>query len=193
MAVPHDTLRIAVISDPHAFSGPYEDASPSWVALGDDQANVRTNPFAGVSKLITKEALKADIIICGGDLGDKASPEGQQYVWHQIEALRLQLGATITLATAGNHDVDSRLVHTDHDARGQMQALDPLFPIADQAKWMEYWAQNYTVVIHGGVRFVLLNSSAYHGYAKDGVPAEYNQGGRVVRHSLWWCDEARSA
>jgi hypothetical protein len=116
-------------------------------------------------------------------MGDKASPDGQQYVWKEVARLKDALSASLALGAAGNHDLDSRFKYTSHDSRGQVQALEPAFPIDDRNGWMEYWAQNYTLLTHLDVRFVLLNSAAYHGYQKEGSAPEYEQG-RISERTL---------
>lgn len=170
------TLKIAVLTDLHAFPGKQDDRAPSWIALGEDQGNARSNPFAGLNSLISTHGLEADLVVCCGDMGDKASPEGQQYVWREVTALKSALKAQMAVGTAGNHDLDSRFQYTQYDARGQIQSLDPPFPISDEMKWMEYWSKNFTKFDVDGARIVLLNTAAYHGYTKaDGNP-EYHHG-----------------
>jgi len=183
-------IRLAIISDPHAFHGKSGDESPSWIAMEDDQSNPSANPFAGVQKLIRDHQLSADLLICGGDLGDKAVPQAQQYAWGQINQISDLLGAKEVLAAAGNHDVDSRFSYNDHDAKGQLLSLDPRFPTKHEPKWLEYWARNYTILSVHGIRFTLINSSAFHGYQKpsDGnncgeYPPEYLNG-RVTDRML---------
>lgn len=184
------TIRIAIISDPHVFYGESGDKSPSWIAMKDDQSNPKGNPFAGVKKLISDNELSADILICGGDLGDKAVPQAQQYAWEQINQISSLLGASEVLASAGNHDVDSRFAYNDHDAKGQLLSLKPHFPTTRQNNWMEYWARNYTILSTLGIRFTMLNSSAFHGYQKprelhrneDYLPEYFN--GRIADRTL---------
>lgn len=159
-------VRLAVLTDLHVYSDA-KGSAPSWISLKEDQGNPRVNPFAGLRDLIRSERLAADIVLCCGDMGDKADPDSQQYAWREICGLREILGAQTVLGTAGNHDLDSRYQYTGFDARGQVQALEPGFPIAESTKWMEYWAQNFTTIEFGGARIVLLNSAAYHGYGKD--------------------------
>lgn len=176
-------LRMAVLTDIHAFSSS-EGRAPSWINLSEDQSNAIINPFAGLHAEISRDAqMRADVVICCGDMGDKASPEGQQYVWQEINKLKEALGASLVLGTAGNHDMDSRGSNSSYDARGQLQALKPPFPIADTEHWLEYWARNYTLVNVGQARVLLLNSSAYHGFQKDNSLPEYLQG-RVSDRTL---------
>lgn len=179
------TIKIAVLTDLHAFNKTTAGAgaAPSWIDLAEDQSDPRQNPFAGLAELKEKFGLAADVILCCGDMGDKASPEGQQYAWREVNKLKDLLGAKIALGTAGNHDLDSRFAFTNYDARGQIQALEPPFPVEDYQQWLEYWAKNFTIVRHENVRFVLLNSAAYHGYAKDPKEPEYNHG-RVSDRTL---------
>ena len=177
------TIRLAILSDIHAFTSGTGSA-PSWMDLALDQSNPNLNPFAGLYNLIrSDDRLHAEIVVCCGDMGDKASPEGQQYVWAEISKLQHKLGASQTIATAGNHDMDSRFQNTDHDAKGQLQSLEPLFPISTEQNWLEYWAKNYTIFKISEARFVLLNSAAYHGYQKDGEDPEYLHG-RVSDRTL---------
>lgn len=178
-------LRIGVLTDFHAFAGRPGDggASPSWLDLAKVQSDPGQNPFAALIQTVEKEKLRADLLLCCGDLGDKADPAGQQYVWGEVEKVREALEAKLTLGAAGNHDVDSRYIHSAFDAKGYIQTLSPGFPVNDERCWLEYWARNFTCVEEDGVRFVLLNTAAYHGTAKDGAPPEYVHG-RVSDHTI---------
>jgi hypothetical protein len=178
-------LRIAVLTDFHAYVSRPDDksASPSWLDLAQIQSDPERNAFAGLIETIKKDAIRADVLLCCGDLGDKADPTGLQYVWGEVEKVRMALEAKLTLGAAGNHDVDSRYIYSGFDAKGQVQALKPRFPVDDERGWLEYWAKNFTVVEVGRARFILLNSAAYHGAAKDGLPPEYVHG-RVSDHTI---------
>jgi hypothetical protein len=172
-------LRIAVLTDCHAYTSRPEDKgnSPSWLDLTTSQTDAAQNPFAGLEELAKGDpALRADIVLCCGDLGDKANPNGLQYVWGEVNRLKEVLKADLVLGTAGNHDMDSRYVYNDHDARSQVQALKPRFPVDNERHWLEYWAKNFTILKHGEVRIVILNTAAYHGYAKDPSRPEYAHG-----------------
>lgn len=177
-------IKIAVLTDIHAFRKSAESGDPSWLNLAEDQANRTTNPFAGLQYLINSDPnLNADVVLCCGDLGDKASPDGLQYVWSEVNKLQSILKSTLILGTAGNHDMDSRFQNSKFDAKGQVQALSPPFPIAERVKWLEYWARNFTFIDHEEVRFVLLNSAAYHGYQGNNEEPEYLYG-RVSDRTL---------
>lgn len=176
-------VTLAVISDPHVFTGKSQNESPSWIGMEDDQSNPTVNPFTGVKQLIEDDGLSADLLFCGGDLGDKAVPQAQQYAWEQINQIGALLKVEQLLGAAGNHDVDSRFVHNNHDAKGQILALRPKYPTNNEQEWLEYWAQNYTTLNIRGIRFTLVNSSAFHGYQADGSSPEYLNG-RITERTL---------
>jgi hypothetical protein len=160
-------LKVAILSDIHAYSRSQlaeGEGAPSWAEISNP-SNPAVNPFAAVLALISKENLTADVLVSGGDLGDKASPQALNYAWHEVRGIQAALGAKILLAATGNHDMDSREIN-GFDARGALQELDS-YPLADERLRDAYWANNAIIQEHPGFRSVLLNSAAYHGYAKE--------------------------
>jgi predicted phosphodiesterase len=173
-------LRVAVVSDIHAYdhlsSG---EATPSHLCttLPEDQAN--HHPIIGLIKLIKDKPLTADVLICCGDMGDKARPAGIRYVWEKLHKIKEALKAKQLAATAGNHDVDSRYMYNDFDAKGVLQSLVPRFPLEDENSTNKFWSRNYVILTEQDYRLVILNSSAYHG-TKEG---EF-QHGRITSRTV---------
>lgn len=170
------TLKIAVVSDLHVFNGSSEDSkSPSMIGTADAQDAPERHPLRGLADMIERDNLSADLLICPGDLSDKADPTALIFAWNKLNQLKDQLGAKHLLATAGNHDIDSRNQHDDHDPKGNLQALDPMFPGVDEALCDRFWSRNFVIVELEDVRILLLNSSAFHGYGSDAKP-EFRHG-----------------
>lgn len=162
-------VRIAVVSDIHAYSKARlaeGETKPSWVEVSGPSDGRTSSPFVAVKDLIKREGLSADVLVCAGDLGDKAQPEAITYAWQRVQELQGELGAGTLLVTSGNHDLDSRYKYTDHDARATLQGL-PDYPFADEALNNEYWARNVVVGLHDDFRWVVLNSSAFHGFGDE--------------------------
>lgn len=156
-------FRIAVASDFHAHSKPYDDKdAPSYLSLHSPEGRTAVNPVAGIEALIAEQNLEADILLCPGDMGDKADIAAQSYVWRKLQDLGRLLNAGQVLATAGNHDLDSRN-SADFDAKGGLQSLSPVFPGLSEELCDRYWSRNYVIHEEASWRIVLLNSSAYHG------------------------------
>jgi len=172
-------LRIAVASDLHAFDDCGADPSPSHLktTLPEDQPT--KHPISGLIELVKSKSLSADILLCPGDLGDKARPAGIQYAWKKIGAIQNALGATLAMATVGNHDLDSRYKTSPFDPKETLQALEPPYPLPDDADNNKYWARHFVLKDCGTYRLLILNSSAYHG----GNPEEIDHG-RIAQSTI---------
>jgi hypothetical protein len=162
-----NTLKIAIASDLHAFSDAAVTPRPSHLYTGDPEDNWRRHPISGLFKLIDQHAststkLSADLLLCPGDLGDKADPLGIKYAWSAMEKLRAKLNADILIGTTGNHDVDSRFKHHGFDPLDTLKTLDPPYPLPDDTRNNHYWSKHYSVIEDTRYRLVVLNSSAFH-------------------------------
>ena len=156
-------LRLFVCSDFHAFDGQVvKDNAPSWFDIHFHGDAARC-PVTQLQEYIFDHKLKADIAICCGDLGDKANPVAATTAWKSFQAIAGVLKSDLTVATAGNHDLDSHYVYNDFDAKGHMQILKPLFPSEELGKFDQYWSRHFYITESSDYRIVSLNSSAYHG------------------------------
>ncbi len=173
------TLRIAVVSDLHAYDESNEDPPPSHLSLALPEDNPGVHPISGLIQLIRNERLHSDLLFCCGDMGDKARPQAIAYAWKMVHKLRRELKSKSVIATVGNHDVDSRYKYNKYDAKGVLQTLVPRYPLAKEALNDKFWARNFASVRSGQYRIISLNSSAFHG-ASD---KEYLHG-RISEYTL---------
>jgi 3',5'-cyclic AMP phosphodiesterase CpdA len=153
-------LRIAVISDLHVVDDLNGGTGNSNIRVSD-AADPTQNPITALKALITEQQLKADLLLCPGDLCDRADPRALVWAWEQLGEIARLLDAEI-IATTGNHDVDSRLTHRRVDTYGALLDLRPHFPIADYAIANEYFARGITVHQSERARVVLLDSCFLH-------------------------------
>lgn len=180
------TIKIAIVSDLHAFEpsaiGP-KDPTPSWLGVGQHENSTGQNPIFGIKKLIKDESLTADYLLCPGDLSHQSHPSATGFAWKAVNEISKQLGAEL-IATPGNHDVDSRVQHNAYDAKGMLQELNPRFPVSADADYDRFWSRHFVLLERGDVRFLVINSSAYHGNSvtSNGTP-EY-QHGRLADRTL---------
>jgi len=137
-------ITIAVASDLHAFvPSDTNKAPPSYLPISGPPDPFQ-HPIEGLKVLIRDCHLTADLLLCPGDMGDKADQASQYYVWEQLQNLKNALGAPQALATAGNHDMDSRY-STEFDAKGILQSLIPPFPGLSEVECDRYWSRNFVV------------------------------------------------
>jgi hypothetical protein len=156
-------LRVAVASDLHAFTGDRRPA-PSHLSADETEANSRRDPIGRLEGLIDEEGLSADLLLCPGDLGDRAKKAAVRHGWKMIQRIAVKLGDATVMATVGNHDVSSRPSEddADPDPTGTLRNLDPLFPFERRGIQQAFFSDNYAIVTTSACRVVMLNSSAHH-------------------------------
>jgi 3',5'-cyclic AMP phosphodiesterase CpdA len=92
-----NSLRIAVISDLHAIDDVNGGVGNSNIRVSD-AGDPTHNPLDALLGLVKAHGLEADLLICPGDLCDKADPGGLTWAWKQLDDIAKALGAE-TLAT----------------------------------------------------------------------------------------------
>lgn len=153
-------VKMAVISDLHAS----ESTEPrrTWAV---ESADPVFNPVASLEKLVEEtEELRADVLLCPGDLCDQADWDALPYAWGQMHRVAKMLGAEHVVATVGNHDIDSHGKHEGESIDAALRQLDPVFPCnpGDDA----YWSDRVTKVRGSDWQVVSLNSSLMRKLAK---------------------------
>lgn len=173
-------VRLALVSDLHAYHPVPGRASASYLPANPQVSD--PDPFRNLDELIKREQLSVDLVVCPGDICDKADFRGFQYAWQKLNALRLTLGATQLIATCGNHDLNSRHIaaEDDPDPKGALQTIEPQFPFDCDQLTNHFWARNFALLSPSpGVRVLVLNTSAYHGGAEGEL--DY---GRVSKRTI---------
>lgn len=144
---------MAVLSDLHASGG--ADPRRTWAIEGADPA---FNPLAGLERLVSEtDELRADVLLCPGDLCDQADWDALPYAWGQIHRFAELLGAEHVIGTIGNHDIDSHNKHDGEAIDAGLRRLAPDFPCDPGAE--AYWADRVTRVRTEDWQVVSLNSS----------------------------------
>jgi hypothetical protein len=164
-------MRFFVLSDLHAYSDlPPTEGQPSFLALdrdGNIRGGVTQNPILDLEKCITTNSIKADYLICCGDLAHRADQVGLRYAWRFLNSLEKHLGVKATLATIGNHDVDSRFKDAEANPFDGLKSLDPRFPFQDDHLFDRFWSRNFAIYQNPEARFLVINSCSVHGYTEE--------------------------
>lgn len=177
-------MRMLVVSDVHAYSTSLGGPPPSAMRL-DLEESSDLHPLSRLMDLVRDEALSADLVLCCGDLADKAHPAGVEYVWKWLNDLATELEAPL-LVTPGNHDMDSRHQVEEFDARGLLLDLIPPFPTPDESLRDQFWARNFIEQTFSDTRIVNLNTAAYHGISSvpQGARMHEYEHGRVSPRTI---------
>lgn len=180
-----DTLEVAVLSDLHAYEAANPDSPPSHFCITNPPLDPIKNPIAALVKLIEGEKIRADVLMCAGDIGDKAHPVAIQYAWEQIHKIGKTLETKLLVASTGNHDVDSRYSYNNFDAKGMLQNLEPPYPFDSEELNDRYWSRHFVIIRNNCFRLLVINSSAFHGEGQYGETKKYEfEHGRISEHTL---------
>lgn len=184
-------VTIAVLSDPHFVVSDGAKTTTSWSHLkinaNGDLADSRpeVNPWAGLGALVRDAGLRANALICPGDIatgGDKAALRAG---WKHLQALGQDLSATRVLCATGNHDVKSRTSKSevqDNPVKALKQGygifeplklLDPPYPSIEigstnprRAKSVRtrYFGDGLVLVEDRQYQVLIVNSCCEHGH-----------------------------
>ncbi|MFL9964295.1 metallophosphoesterase [Paraburkholderia sediminicola] len=161
------TLRVAVLSDLHYTQVEKGSCLPQAAAAGGLDLMEEL-----IKKFEREQQPSADLLVCPGDITDRANPQAFVAGWHQIKRLGQALGVRRLVATTGNHEVQSRSDDEPVAAGNAEHAIDPLeflvnepgypatFPETHQ-KWV-YWGRGYEILLDDDSIIVLVNSCHYH-------------------------------
>lgn len=168
-------LRLLVLSDLHAHTAALDGGGATSLSFhGSAEAVDRL--FGGIRDALDEIAVQhVDAVICPGDLTDKADETALTQVWARLCALADSLGAKL-IATAGNHDHDSR-ADGGFDPMTYLKQLDPPFPVREEHESLRYFARNFARIDTADHTFISVNSGALGGY--QGPDGDEYRHGRV--------------
>ncbi|MGH8507034.1 MAG: metallophosphoesterase family protein [Stenotrophobium sp.] len=174
-------MRIAVIGDPHFAINANTSAKYSHNTLNTSGAPDNDGPWHSLLTHVDKEKLRADYLICAGDLGTNADPITIKRGWEQLQELGKRLSTPIVACATGNHDILSRgnreklaenVIKELGVATGMVETLkmlDPVYPIAGAPTAAEgrklktqYFGDNIAVYTDSQIRIVVFNSCCEH-------------------------------
>ncbi|WP_396644857.1 metallophosphoesterase [Microbacterium sp.] len=149
-------MRIAILSDVHAGEAPHGD---TWVITEPPSSPANENPLRDLAGFVRENHLEADLLLCPGDLGNRAHEPGRLYGWNALHHLRGAFGANSVVATVGNHDVVTR--KPSPDQAQFLKMLTPSFPTDDPILVAQYWAEGFYVDDRDpGYRILNINTCA---------------------------------
>jgi 3',5'-cyclic AMP phosphodiesterase CpdA len=156
-------LKLAILSDMHV--GFDRASTGGWLTASDNRALTGEDLIGGLRHIVDLEGLTADVLICPGDLTDKANPHGLIRAWDLLQQIRTYLSADFVIAATGNHDTDSHSLFVPGEPWHTARTLYPPFPIGNddfETVNDQYWSRGWCLMSHDGVRILNVNSSHNH-------------------------------
>lgn len=156
------TLKIGVVSDLHCkYRNEHETFTSTFLYSNEFPGLTKTHPISALEVLIDKENLQVDIVLCPGDISDKADDQGLITGWGYLEKIRKMLKATSLLASVGNHDIGNRDV-SNKDPFYKLKYLDRNYPTPDKSLNDKFWSKGFCLFENGEYAVLLFNSSWSH-------------------------------
>lgn len=176
-----DVVKVAVIGDPHFVSKEGQNTKEFYCNNIDD---LEKTPWGLLKSHIKHNNLKADLLICVGDMTTFADRRALETCWEELCSLAVLLGAEALISTTGNHDV-SLVVSEQPPAKGSvlrqagkrtglnenLKSLNPPFPIvgfngSERIPYRElrtqYFGESLTKLDVAGCSVFSFNSCAEH-------------------------------
>jgi metallophosphoesterase superfamily enzyme len=174
----------AILGDPH-FTEEY--GSHLKIKKGGDLAsNVpTTNPWAGLNQLVESQRLKADAVLCPGDIASQSNAATLSAGWKHLVDLGRRMDCEHVICATGNHDVKSRSqadalkkevirnLKAGYGPFEQLKCLDPPYPsvtlgAADhkyaREQRVRYFGAGLLLVTAARYQILIVNSCSEHGH-----------------------------
>jgi 3',5'-cyclic AMP phosphodiesterase CpdA len=158
---------------------PTDGGAQSYLSSRPDFRSSKLNPIEDAADSMQRLGLKIDWIVCPGDISDKNDVVSAGVAWGYMDNLRRRLHARRLIGAVGNHDVDSRREDERQLPDDALRTLAPPFPVSDQQRCAQYWANHYLIWRdnRADATLVLLNTCVLHGVAVPaGADPEHQRG-----------------
>lgn len=176
----------------------------SWLTFTQDGKGLNNNFWKTLLDRIQLDKLKADLLICPGDITTHAEPTALAFAWDRLNELAQALDCKILATATGNHDVISRIPDTKNPVRDlndiygiveNLKQLKPPYPLVDlntpdskiaHQNRIHYFGSDYLVYDEAeDYRLVILNSCSVH----TSDTKSYERG-HITKSTLSWLEES---
>lgn len=159
-------LRIAVVSDLHCIHKSNDTASGiTFLYSNLSMHPIARHPVYSLLNLLENDdSIRANLIICPGDISDKADEQGIISGWDYLKKIQAGLNAKHLLATVGNHDVDSHRKHPYTNSFQLLQSFSNDYPILDKIN--NYWSEKFALIEDDDYQILVINTCHNH-FCKD--------------------------
>jgi len=161
MTILEQELTIAIMSDLHCRYGGEGTLDDVGTYLITDLIGVpeSRHPIKSLKSVINNESLKADILLCPGDITDKANKQGLVSGWAYVNEIKVALGNPKTAATVGNHDIDSYNLNKSATPDDLLKKLSDSYPTENTDLNNSFWSKNYCIIEQNEFALLIINSS----------------------------------
>ncbi len=159
--------RIGIISDLHCHNKTKNKNIQESYLLTDQKAPEFQDPLKSFEILIEQlksdgDELTIDNLIVLGDYTNKIDIEGLEYGWKAVQKIAKISNTKTIIANVGNHDIDSRAIHTSDPFHFIKKLNDNQFPFNDFVMNTEFWDAGFSIIEDSDLRLVVVNTVFNH-------------------------------
>jgi predicted MPP superfamily phosphohydrolase len=162
-------LKIAVISDLHCKHSKTDTNDDTWLLSDKMRKPSNQHPIQSLISTIEKEDIKADIVLCPGDITNKTDPQGLVTGWSFLEEIKERLGAKYLIASLGNHDVDSHGIYNKYDHLDMSRKLKNNYPFDFNDEKKAFIADRFCLIRIDDSLIFNFNSVHSHSNSADAL------------------------
>lgn len=198
-------IRIAVCSDLHFVDEAKTRGNrTSWLTL-KSCGNFSSSLWGDLQRLVDKEDMSVDLLLCPGDITTYADRTGLIKAWECLTEFGKKLNAKVVACATGNHDVCSRetphagaldALNNPTDYFENLKQLSPPYPVFfpqgdsnAHSSRVHYFGADYLLIDEfEHFRLVVFNSCARHTSNPDD-----HQRGRAAESAINWLTQELNA
>jgi len=155
-------MKICIISDLHCrYQRDVNSPSDTLLFSNMPRIPISQNPVVSMLKIIDDDTIKTDVLLCLGDLGDRADEQGIISAWQSVDEIQRKLEVQHKLGIPGNHDINSRS-QDGRDAFAFIKAFHEGFPTNDESLNASFWSDGFCIQILDSTLYLLLNTVYDH-------------------------------
>lgn len=155
-------LKIGIISDLHCRHSSSEASINTFLFSDEMRRPQKQHPIESLIKLIDKENLTVDFLLCPGDITDKIDKQGLVTGWAFLEEIQHHLKAKYLLSSIGNHDIDSHRKHNTYNFLDLPKRLKDNYPFPFEEAKKSFYSDGFCVIEIDNVMFFIFNSVYSH-------------------------------
>lgn len=157
-------MKFCIISDLHCkYKTIIDQGSESILFSNMPRKPATQHPVVSMLQIIDdyEELQDCEVLLCLGDLGDKADEQGITSAWVFIEEIKQKLKAKVKLGIPGNHDVNSR-GNNGKSPFEYITAFHEDFPTDSPELNNRFWQMGYCIYIYNNTLILLINTVMSH-------------------------------
>ncbi|TQI71436.1 3',5'-cyclic AMP phosphodiesterase CpdA [Gramella sp. Hel_I_59] len=153
-------MKLCIISDLHCTE---KKGNSSFFYSDIPDVPINQNPISSILKKIGEDkSTHSDIVLCLGDLGDKAYKQGIKSAWEGLNRIKNEMNAEILIGIPGNHDVNSRKTYVGEKPFEYIENFSINFPTPDKESNLKFWQEGYCIYEFKDFEILMINTVLNH-------------------------------